>query len=133
MEVDSLRWARKACLLQNPKTDYSIRNSPPLHHTVNGMNPVHVLIPHRFKPHFNTILVCTVSKVISLRFLNKNFVCISHLMWVSYHNGMARSQVVDGQEGTQIWSSGANILNKQSWKVDKGRSSSLGVGWGTNK
>jgi hypothetical protein len=45
---------------------------------------------------------------------------------------MARPQVADGGEGLQIWRVAANILNKQSWIVDKGWPSSLGVGRGAN-
>jgi hypothetical protein len=43
---------------------------------------------------------------------------------------MARPQIADGGDGLQIWRIVANILNRQSWTVDKGRSSSLGVGRG---
>jgi hypothetical protein len=45
---------------------------------------------------------------------------------------MARPQVADGGDGLQIWGVAANILNKQSRKVDKGWSSSLGVGHEAN-
>jgi hypothetical protein len=41
---------------------------------------------------------------------------------------MARPQVVDGEDGLQIWRVAANILNKQSRTADTGWSSSLGVG-----
>jgi len=49
-----------------------------------------------------------------------------------YHRGMARPQVADGGKGPQIWRVAASILNKQSRIADKGWSSSLGVGRGTN-
>jgi hypothetical protein len=41
---------------------------------------------------------------------------------------MARPQVADGGDALQVWRVAANILNKQSQTVDKGWSSSLGVG-----
>jgi hypothetical protein len=41
---------------------------------------------------------------------------------------MARSQVLDGEDGLQIWRIAVNILNKQLQTTDKGWSSSLGVG-----
>jgi hypothetical protein len=44
------------------------------------------------------------------------------------HHGMARPRVADGGDGLQIWRVAANVLNKQSRLVEKGRSSSLGVG-----
>jgi hypothetical protein len=40
---------------------------------------------------------------------------------------MARPQVVDGGDGLQIWKLAANILNKQSGTVDKGRFSNLRI------
>jgi hypothetical protein len=45
---------------------------------------------------------------------------------------MAYPQVADEGDGLQIWRVAANILNKQSRIVEKGWSSSLGVGSGTN-
>jgi hypothetical protein len=56
-----------------------------------------------------------------------------HAKWVSFHYCMERSQVVTGEESSQIWKVPANILNKQSWTADKERSISLGVGLGANK
>jgi hypothetical protein len=49
-------------------------------------------------------------------------------MWLLYvrchvgpcHPGMARPGIANGGDGLQIWSVAANILNKQSWTVDKG-------------
>jgi hypothetical protein len=59
--------------------------------------------------------------------------CRTMLGGVSCHHGMARPQVADGGNGLQIWRVAANILNKQSRTVDKGWSSSLGVGlWANN-
>jgi hypothetical protein len=49
-------------------------------------------------------------------------VCVldeAHVRWVPCHHGMARHQVADG---------GDYMLNKQSWRADKGWSSRLGVG-----
>jgi hypothetical protein len=40
---------------------------------------------------------------------------------------MARPQVSDKGDGHQIWRVAANILNTQSRKADRGRSSSLGA------
>jgi hypothetical protein len=51
-------------------------------------------------------------------------------LWVLCHHGVARPQVADGGNGLQIWRVAANILNKQSRTVDKGLSSSLGLGVG---
>jgi hypothetical protein len=45
---------------------------------------------------------------------------------------MARPRVDDGGDGLEIQRVAANILNKQSWTIDKGCSSSLGVGRGAN-
>jgi len=36
-------------------------------------------------------------------------------------------------EQPPIWRVTGDILNKQSWTADKGRSSSLGLGWGAVK
>jgi hypothetical protein len=54
------------------------------------------------------------------------------IRWVACHHGMARPQVADGGDCLQIWRITANILNKQSRTADKGWSSSLGVGRGSN-
>jgi hypothetical protein len=43
---------------------------------------------------------------------------------------MARPQVVDGEDGLQVWRITANILNKQSHTANKGWSSCLGFGVG---
>jgi hypothetical protein len=32
---------------------------------------------------------------------------------------MAHPQVVDGEDGLQIWKASASILNKQSWTANK--------------
>jgi hypothetical protein len=54
-----------------------------------------------------------------------------HVRLVPFHHGMASPQVGDGGDGLQIWRVAANILNKQSWTVNKGWSSSLrGWAWG---
>jgi hypothetical protein len=58
--------------------------------------------------------------------------CEDQIRWVLCHHGTARPQVADGGDGLQIWRVAANILNKQSRTADKGWSSSLGVGRGTN-
>jgi hypothetical protein len=50
-----------------------------------------------------------------------------HVKWVPCHHGRARSQVVEGGDGLQIWRVAANILNKQYRTADKGRFSSLGA------
>jgi hypothetical protein len=55
-----------------------------------------------------------------------------YVRWVPCHHGMARPQVADWGNGLQIWRVAASILNKQSRTADKGWSSSLGVGRGTN-
>jgi hypothetical protein len=41
---------------------------------------------------------------------------------------MARLRVAGGGDGLQIWREALNVLNKQSRTVDKGWSSSLGLG-----
>jgi hypothetical protein len=48
------------------------------------------------------------------------------------HHGMALPQVADGEDGLQIWTVAANILNKQLRTAERGQSSSLGVGRGAN-
>jgi hypothetical protein len=48
------------------------------------------------------------------------------------HHSVARPRVADGRDGLQCWRLAANILNKQLQTNDKGQSSSLGVGRGTN-
>jgi hypothetical protein len=40
--------------------------------------------------------------------------------------------LADGEDGLQIWRVAVNILNKQSWRDDKGWSSNLGVEHGAN-
>jgi hypothetical protein len=52
--------------------------------------------------------------------------------WAPCHHGMARPQVADGGDTLQVWRVAANTLNKQSRTVDKGWSTSLGVGRGAN-
>jgi hypothetical protein len=63
------------------------------------------------------------------KFLIKNSFAVknAHVKWVPRHNGMARSQVADGEEGLQIRRVAANILDKQSRTADKGWPSNLGV------
>jgi hypothetical protein len=48
------------------------------------------------------------------------------------HHSMVCPRVADGRDGLQLWRLAVNILNKQPWTNDKGRSSSLGVGRGAN-
>jgi hypothetical protein len=55
----------------------------------------------------------------------------TNMKWVPRNRGMARSQVLGGGNGLQIWRVAANILNKQSRKTNKGWSSSLRIGCGT--
>jgi hypothetical protein len=55
-----------------------------------------------------------------------------YIVGVPSHHGIACPQVVDGEDGLQIWRVAANILNKQSRTADKGWSFSLGVGSGVN-
>jgi hypothetical protein len=57
---------------------------------------------------------------------------VADVRWVPCHNGMARPQVADGGDGLQLRRVVANILIKQLRTVDKGWSSSLGVGRGAN-
>jgi hypothetical protein len=57
---------------------------------------------------------------------------VADVRWVLCYHGMARPQVADGEDALEVWRVGANILNKQSRTVEKGWSSSLGVGRGTN-
>jgi hypothetical protein len=49
---------------------------------------------------------------------------------VPCHHGMARPQVADGGDGLQVWRVAANILNKQSRKVEKGGPPAWGLGVG---
>jgi hypothetical protein len=56
----------------------------------------------------------------------------SHVKRVPCYHSMACPQVADRGDGLQIWSVAANILNKQSWTVNRGWPSSLGVGQGAN-
>jgi hypothetical protein len=53
---------------------------------------------------------------------------VHHVMWVPCHHGTARPHIADGEDGLQIWSVAANILNKQSRTADKGWSCSMEVG-----
>jgi hypothetical protein len=55
-----------------------------------------------------------------------------HVRWVSFHHSMARPQVDDEGNGSQLWGVAANILNKQPLIADKGWSSSFGIGRGAN-
>jgi hypothetical protein len=57
---------------------------------------------------------------------------VADVRWVPCHHGMARPQVADGGDFLQFWREAVNILNKQSWTADKGWSSILVVGRGTN-
>jgi hypothetical protein len=64
--------------------------------------------------------------------LNLSLKEYAHDRWVPCHHVMARLQVADGGDGLQIRTVAANKLNKQSRTADKGWSSSMGVGRGTN-
>jgi hypothetical protein len=64
-------------------------------------------------------------------FLPSKGTALLHVRWVPCHHGMVRPQGSDW-DGLQIWRIAANILNKQSQTVDKGWSSSFGVGRGAN-
>jgi hypothetical protein len=55
---------------------------------------------------------------------------ICQVMGSSCHYGMVHPQLADRGDGPQMWRVAVNILNKPSWTVDRGWSSSLGVGWG---
>jgi hypothetical protein len=57
--------------------------------------------------------------VVGVTFVNYTEDC-SHVRWVPCHHGMARPQVADGGEVLRVRRVAANILNKQSWKADKG-------------
>jgi hypothetical protein len=62
------------------------------------------------------------------------YVC-NYVRSVPCHHGMARPQVADGGKSSGYGEGGgvaANILNKQSRTADKGWSSSLEIGRGTN-
>jgi len=48
------------------------------------------------------------------------------------HRGTERPRAADAECGVYIWTLAANMLNKQSRTADKGWSSNLGVGRGTN-
>jgi hypothetical protein len=52
-----------------------------------------------------------------------------HVKWVPCHHGTARPQVANVADGLQV---AADVLNKQSRTADRGWSSSLGVGRGSN-
>jgi len=57
--------------------------------------------------------------------------CLVGLCYVGpCHCGMVQPLVVDGGDGLQVWRVAVNVLNKQSWTVDKGWPSSLRVEWG---
>jgi hypothetical protein len=53
-----------------------------------------------------------------------------HVGWVPCHHGMARPQVADRGDALQFWRAAANILNKQSRRVDKGGPPAWGLGVG---
>jgi hypothetical protein len=88
------------------------------------------------KKCFFVITISILDKSISSRLLYRlryirGFCC--HVRWVPCHHGMARPQVADGGDALQFLRVAENtILNKQSRGVDKGWSSSLGVGRGAN-
>jgi hypothetical protein len=48
------------------------------------------------------------------------------------HHSIVHPQVADGGDTLQIWWIAVNILDKQSWTVDRGCSSILGVWHGAN-
>jgi hypothetical protein len=60
------------------------------------------------------------------------FLTTSHVRWIACHRGMARPQVANVGDGLQIWRVAANMLNKQSRTAEKGWSSSLWFGHGSN-
>jgi hypothetical protein len=51
---------------------------------------------------------------------------------VPCQNGMARPQVADRGDGLQLWRVAANTFNKQPWTANKGWTTRLRVGRGTN-
>jgi hypothetical protein len=46
-------------LARNPNVHYSVQNSPLLFSILSQMDPIHVLILHFLKMHFNSILPST--------------------------------------------------------------------------
>ena len=71
--------------------------------TLSKTNPVH--IRHTFNNHLSTVIIITIPwSVLRLRM----------------------------EGGLKIWRVVWSTLNKQSWTADKGRSSSLGIGWGAS-
>jgi hypothetical protein len=73
---------------------------------------------------FNTCAATFCVRMCLYTFINSSMLC------GSYHHGMGRPQVADGEDGLHIWWVAASILIKQSRTVDKGLSSSLKVGRG---
>jgi hypothetical protein len=63
---------------------------------------------------------------------SQSLIQMCYVKWVPCQQGAARPQVADGGDGLQIWRVAANILNKQSYTVDKGWSSIFGVGRAAN-
>jgi hypothetical protein len=55
-----------------------------------------------------------------------------HLQILTQIINYSKPDPADGGDALQFWTEAANILNKQSWTVDKGWSSSLGVWRGAN-
>jgi len=61
----------------------------------------------------------------SLGIKKQNSALGCQVKWVPHHHCMAHPQIVDGRDSIQTWRVVANILNKQSWAVYNGWSSSL--------
>jgi hypothetical protein len=81
---------------------------------------------------YSTLHVRACVCVIKLKLKQITAIKLCVLTRVPCHHGTARPQDADGGDGLQIWMVAANILNKESWTVDKGWSSSFGVGRGAN-
>jgi hypothetical protein len=57
---------------------------------------------------------------------------MDHIRWVPCHHGMARTHVAMEEKACRYGGVIVNILNKQSRTADKGWSSSIEVGLGSN-
>jgi hypothetical protein len=90
-----------------------------------------IIIPfakHLLSAHCLLFQSCQYSVIVNMSVLK--FCCPVRWGRVPCHHVMVHPQVADGGDSLQIWRVAANIWNKQSWRADKGWSSSLGLGVG---
>jgi hypothetical protein len=119
-------------ILWNPKVQYLVYKSTPSIPILNRISPPHPISPPTYVLVF--VVIYFLLAFSSISYMHSSFhipaTCpVYHILrakWVPFHHGMARPQVVTGEDGFEIWKIAANIMSRQYRTADNGPSSSLG-------